>query len=249
MSYTSYNPSTPPPSGEDAASSQGPTAETEAAYAVANEYATTAPDPKYFPPFPINNQLDTNLYAGAPYYYDYGRRSWIFYIPGTELPGPPSDPEAGNVWIDQDNNYLMYIYNEDEMLPVDGSNFEPQDNTWYALTTNKRAYDYLLVAQAEKSGDINITVNPSPTVNILGETLMYFNTVDGDLKVRLRQTDASTGEEYFDWVSVTQRALDAIAVDDPNLNFNHVLPAPMIRRVDEQMADLQKRIDAVRDAI
>ena len=83
MTYTAYNyqsSTTTPTSSED----------NQEQVQVSSNPALTGtfiPDPKYFPELPVNNQIDTNAYSGAPYYYDYARRSWIFYIPGTTLSG------------------------------------------------------------------------------------------------------------------------------------------------------------------
>ena len=193
--------------------------------------------PKFFKETPTNYEITNNEYTSAPYYFDQARNSWIFYIPGTDIPGPPVDPDAGNIWVDPTNMYLMYVYNQGEMT-FNGA--EPE--TWYALTTNKRAYDYLIIPIGADGTDINIMNTPNDRINIFKQTIIYFNKLDGDVKVRLKEDDGVGGVTYR-WSSITQRSIDAI--EDPDVIFDDTLPAPALRQLMESTYALQERVDAL----
>ena len=193
--------------------------------------------PKYFKETPSNYEITNNEYSSAPYYFDQARNSWIFYIPGVDIPGPPVDPDGGNIWVDPTNMYLMYVYNAGEMTFTGA---EPE--TWYALTTNKRAYDYLILPIGADGTDINIVNAPNDRINIFKQTVAYFNKLDADLKVRLQDTD-DDGNTYYKWSSVGQRALEGIT--DPDEVFNETIPAPALRQLMESTYDLQARVDAL----
>lgn len=193
-------------------------------------------EPKYFPASAAQGQIHSNEYAGAPYYFDVRRNSWIFYIPGTAIIGPPVDPAAGNIWIDPTNAYLMYIYNAGEF------NFpEAEPETWYALTTNKRAYDYMAVALAGRSGDVNIT-RSSGDVSIYNQTYLYFNTNDLDLKVRIKSIDDSTGDVVYEWASVSQRTIIGGVQSPPPF-------APPLQHLEQSVDDLTAKVEALKKAV
>lgn len=196
--------------------------------------------PKYFLSTPVNYQITNNEYTSGPYYFDTVKNSWIFYKPGTYVPSPPPDPDAGNLWIDPTNMYLMYVYNE-----ADFSFEGATPNTWYALTTNKRAYDYLILPMAN-DGDINV-VFPPDRINIFKQSYIYFNREDADLKVRVEQKDDNGNVIGHQWASITQRAIDAI--EDPLADFNDVLPASALRQLQESTNRLQARVDALMSAV
>lgn len=212
----------------------------------ATEYSSSTsrvdkPEPKYFVNAPVNYQITNNEYTSGPYYYDFERNSWIFYIPGTEIPNPPLDPDGGNLWIDPTNMYLMYVYNENEMSFDDA-----QPNRWYALTTNKRAYDYLILPTASDGDDINITI-PENRLDIFKQSHMYFNREDVDLKVRVERTDDNGDVIGWQWASITQRAIEAI--EDPKEIFNNQLPASTLRNLHTSTNALQVRVDALRKEV
>jgi len=193
--------------------------------------------PKYFKEAPANFEITNNEYSSAPYYFDQARNSWIFYIPGTDIPGPPVDPDAGNIWVDPTNMYLMYVYNGGEMT-FPGAEVE----TWYALTTNKRAYDYLILPIGVDGTDINIVNAPNDRINIFKQTVAYFNKLDADLKVRIKEDDGAGGTVYK-WSSIAQRSLEGIT--DPDVVFDETLPAPALRQLMESTNKLQARVDAL----
>lgn len=214
---------------------------TEASEYSASATSTGKPEPKYFINAPVNYQITNNEYTSGPYYYDFERNSWIFYIPGTDIPAPPLDPDGGNLWIDPTNMYLMYVYNENEMTFA-----EAQPNRWYALTTNKRAYDYLILPTASNGDDITIPV-PENRINIFKQSHLYFNKEDVDLKVRVERYDDDGDVIGWQWASITQRAIEAI--ENPKENFNNQLPASTLRNLHTSTNALQARVDALRKEV
>ena len=194
------------------------------------------PEPKYFIENPLAFEITNNEYTSAPYYYDYARNAWIFYVPGTDIPNPPLDPDGGNLWIDPTNMYLMYVYNENEMVFP-----EAEEQRWYALTTNKRAYDYLIVPIANDGDDVS-TLVPPERVNIFKQGFLFFSSVDKDLKVKVMEE----GGVSQAWASITQRGIEA--VEDPLSDFNDTLPAMPLRHLRSSIDSLQARVDALKQA-
>jgi len=191
------------------------------------------PLPKYFVEVPVNYQITNNEYTSAPYYYDLERNTWIFYKPGTQIPSPPLDPDAGNLWIDASNAYLMYVFNVNEMTFPDAV-----DNRWYALTTNKRAYDYLILPIVSDGDDVD-TLVPPDRVNIFKQSWVYFNKLDMDIKIKVPEEGGLTSA----WQSITQRSIEAVS--DPDADFNDVLPASALRQLQSSTNSLQQRVDAL----
>ena len=195
--------------------------------------SANAPLPKYFVEIPVNYQITNNEYTSAPYYFDMERNAWIFYKPGTEIPSPPLDPDAGNLWIDASNAYLMYVFNVNEMTFPDAV-----DNRWYALTTNKRAYDYLVLPVVADGDDV-ATLVPTDRVNIYKQSWVYFNKADMDIKIKVAEEGGLTST----WQSITQRSIEAVT--DPNADFNDILPASALRQLESSTNSLQQRVDAL----
>ena len=187
--------------------------------------AASAPPPFLFKEPPQNFEVVANNNTSGPYYYDSTRNSWIFYIPGTELPGPPLDPDAGNLWIDPTNAYLMYVYNAGELITEDNPDISA--DAWVALTSNKRAYDYLIVPYGEDDSDVDF----SPLkIDLFKQTVVYFNTRDLDLKIK-------TGDS---WQSIKQSGIDAVT--DPNDLINDAIPPTQLRVLQNSVESLQQRV-------
>lgn len=215
-------------------SSYNDTEQNQAAAAGNTSAYADKPLPKFFTENPVNFEITNNEYSSAPYYYDYTRNSWIFYKPGTDIPNPPLDPSRGNLWIDPTNMYLMYVYNENEMSFPDA-----EEQRWYALTTNKRAYDYLIVPTS-LNGDNITTIRPPDSVDIFKQAYLYFNRQDVDLKVKVGEEGGVTST----WSSITQRAIEG--VEDPNADFNDVLPASAIRQLQGSINTLEKKVEKLK---
>ena len=196
---------------------------------------STKPLPKYFTPNPVAFEITNNEYTSAPYYFDYERNSWIFYKPGTDIPNPPLDPDAGNLWIDPTNMYLTYVYNTNELTFPDA-----EEDRWYALTTNKRAYDYMIVPISKDGTDID-TLRNRATIDVFKQGYMYFNISEADLKVKV--TDQ--GGEEKDWASITQRGMEPVSGDNPDDMWNSTLPASALRQLHVDTNSLQKRTETL----
>lgn len=190
--------------------------------------------------FPIKNPIHkegwTNPYTGGPYYYDQGRNSWIFgpIEEGETIGRPPFDPENGNLWIDRETEYLLYIYNQ-------GESFLTPDPGWVSLTTLKRPYDYMVI-EIEDSDD---GLTPVPTdgsfVNYFSTGYMYFNSMDMDLKVWLGEVDKfdrPIGDG--DWVSITQHSVVGGEVDKPPAVMAQIEEA--VAKINEKVKELDDRI-------
>jgi hypothetical protein len=152
-------------------------------------------------PNPVHKERWTNPMTGGPYYYDATKNSWIFepIEPGDTIGRPPFDPADGNLWVDRETEYLLYIYNQ-------GESFLMADPGWTSLTTLKRPYDYMVIEI--ETDDSKLTPAPAPFVNYFSTGYMYFNSTDMDLKVWLGETDeydrpVGDGE----WVSITQHSI------------------------------------------
>jgi len=161
----------------------------------------TSPSDVFPIPNPVHKERWTNPMTGGPYYYDQGKNSWIFepIEPGETVGRPPFDPADGNLWVDRETEYLLYVYNQGESFLMDTEG-------WSALTTLKRPYDYMVI-EIEES-DENLTPVPLPFVNYFSTGYMYFNSTDMDLKVWLGETDEydrPVGEGS--WVSITQHSI------------------------------------------
>ena len=48
---------------------------------------------------------------------------------GESIGRPPFDPENGNLWIDRETEYLLYIYNQGESFLTPGSWLGIPDNS------------------------------------------------------------------------------------------------------------------------
>lgn len=186
--------------------------------------------PNVYPtPKPIHKELWTNPYSGGPYYYDAGRNSWIFnpIEPGEDISRPPFDPADGNLWIDRETEYLLYVYNQ-------GESFLTTEPGWVSLTTLKRPYDYM-VLEIEESDD---GLTPIPTnnsfVNYFNTGYMYFNSEDMDLKVWLGEVDEfDRPKGSGDWVSITQHSIVS----------NDVAKTPgSMALIEQEIADLTQQI-------
>ena len=82
-------------------------------------------------------------------------------------------------------------------------------------------------------------------IDFTKQSYIYFNAEDGDLKVLNRQS-----ADQEEWVSVTQHTLNP--VDDPDADFNEVIPASAIRvlkhnvgELEQSIADLKAKIAAL----
>lgn len=189
--------------------------------------------PDVFPiPNPIPKEQWTNPYTGGPYYFDAGRNSWIFspIEEGEPIGRPPFDPADGNLWVDRETEYLLYIYNQ-------GEAYATEEPGWISLTTLKRPYDYMVTEiETDDSKLTPITSEGAMAyVNYFSTGYMYFNSQDMDLKVWLGEVDEydrPLGEG--EWVSITQHSVVTDEVGSP---------PSVISALTQQVIDLEKEIE------
>ena len=186
-------------------------------------------------PNPIHKERWTNPMTGGPYYYDAGKNSWIFepIEPGDTIGRPPFDPADGNIWVDRETQYLVYIYNE-------GQSFLTPDPGWVSMTTLKRPYDYMVI-EIETDDSKLTPVEPINFVNYFSTGYMYFNSQDMDLKVWLGEVDEydrPLGEG--EWVSITQHSVVG----------HDVMKTPgTIAMMEQRVVDLTNEINALANEI
>jgi len=200
------------------------------------------------------SEFANNTETGAPYMFWQSKNSWIFYVPGTKIPEPPVNPYDGNIWINafddetgETGMYLMYVFNFNEMAGIEGR----ADDQWYALTSNKRAYDYLVLPTIHTADDkqdyLDALIDRSqyPEAGSMDPTkqaYLYYNVEDGDIKVL-----NSTSDVQQEWISVTQHTVNP--VDDPDADFSDVVPASALRVLKANTTELQEKIDNLRASI
>lgn len=169
------------------------------------------------PQAPLHYDTFTNPTTGALYYYIRGgasspgnnknfKNSWVFNPPGKDFQGnPPYDPTLGNLWVDRNNTYLVYVWNSGESPYADVG--------WMALTTKKRAYDHFILQLAEKPSDlVNIVSSPNTiTYSIYKQGYIYYNVNNLNLYVWNGEVDewgVPTDPTNTDaWVAITQHEL------------------------------------------
>lgn len=169
------------------------------------------------PQAPLNYTTFTNPTTGALYYYIKGgensysitknyKNSWVFNPHDKEFnPNPPFDPEKGNLWVDRNNAYLVYVYNNGESTLGDYG--------WMALTTKKRAYDYFLLQLAETPDQLAPVIDTTLTYSIYKQGYIYYNINDLNLYIWNGDTDEwgspISGSNAADaWVTITQHELN-----------------------------------------
>jgi len=176
----------------------------------------------------IEKNLFTNPNTGATYSYketsrtksagkevpSYTKRSWIFVPHDTEVNIDAFDPDAGNILVDTDDAYMVFVYNNGEL--------GDKPKGWYSITDKKRSYDTMILQLApspdelavigEESGMIDNDINELPDGIFLQQGFMYFNTADSNLYVWSGEVDennnpeGNTGEPlYGGWIQVTSK--------------------------------------------
>lgn len=172
----------------------------------------------------------TNPHTGATYLYkeysrkkdangndipQYRKRSWIFVPPGTEIDVDAFDPDAGNLWVDDEDAYMAFVYNNGELTD--------KPKGWYSITDKKRSYDTMVLQLAPdptglavigaESGFIQIEdINDLPEGIFLQQGFMYFNTSDSNLYIWNGEVDENNNPEGDSldpadggWIQVTSK--------------------------------------------
>lgn len=117
------------------------------------------------------------------------KNSWIFVPHDADLTIGMYDPRLGNVWVDDNDAYVVYVYHAGELEYKDGIKLS---NGWYAITDKKRGYDNFIIQTADDpsqlsiiSGDYTNVSNPEsvPDGVYLQQGFLYYNTSNNSLYV------------------------------------------------------------------
>lgn len=170
------------------------------------------------PQAPLERDTFTNPTTGGLYYYIRGgqgsgnlnkhyKNSWVFVPHGKDFQtNPPYDPNQGNLWVDRNNAYLVYVWN-------DGTINYSSTVGWTALTTKKRAYDHFVLQIADSPSELTDVIEAPGTLtySIYKQGYIYFNRNNLNLYVWNGDTDeygVPTNPNPSDaWVSITQHEL------------------------------------------
>jgi len=172
------------------------------------------------------------------------KNSWVFFPHDSKIIINSFDPSEGNLWVDDSDSYIVYVYNNGEIAD--------KIRGWYALTTKKKGYDHFVIQTAAAPKDLAIidpnslsddTANRVPGV-ILKQGFIYYNTTSNDLFVWNGETDdygnplgTETSPSSSSWIQITRRSLEPSDVDTQVETYYEQL----IRRV----ADLEVAINAL----
>lgn len=173
------------------------------------------------PQKPNHNQTFTNPTTGGLYYYIGGgsstpgvnsrfKNSWVFVPHGKDFQGqPPYDPDLGNLWVDRNNTYIVYVWNSGE--------YDFDKVGWTALTTKKRAYDHFVLQLARTPQDLRPIIDNKDyyhgmSYSIHKQGYIYYNINDLNLYVWNGETDEwgvpINPTNDSSWVSITQHELN-----------------------------------------
>lgn len=123
------------------------------------------------------------------------KNSWIFVPHDADLTIGMFDPRLGNVWVDDNDAYVVYVYHAGELEYKDGIKLS---NGWYAITDKKRGYDNFIIQTADDpkqlsviSGDYTNVSNPEsvPDGVYLQQGFLYYNTSNHSLYVYQGEVD------------------------------------------------------------
>lgn len=139
------------------------------------------------------------------------KNSWVFFPSDVEIKIKYYNPADGNLWVDDDDTYVVYVYNNGEI--------PDKIRGWYALTTKKKGYDHFVIQTAAAPKDLALidpnstsdnTVDQLPGV-ILKQGFIYYNTTMNDLFVWSGETDDygnPLDPTSSSWIQVTRRSME-----------------------------------------
>ncbi len=204
------------------------------------------------PQAPRHYQTFTNPTTGGLYYYIQGgsetpglnsrlKNSWVFVPHGKNfISEPPYDPSLGNLWVDRNNTYIVYVWNGGE------SQFE---QGWIALTTKKRAYDHFVLQLANNPKELEPIIGNKSFMGGLAYSIykqgyIYYNVNDLNLYVWNGATDewgvALPHDTESSWVSITQHEL----VPDPGVQSSFTLFKSELAQLEADVAALKAQVGA-----
>jgi len=168
--------------------------------------------------------------------------SWIFVPHDADLTIGLFDPRNGNVWVDDNDAYILYYYHAGEAEVKDGIRLP---NGWYAITEKKRGYDNFIIQLADKpenlaviSGGYDNVANPDdiPDGVFLQQGFIYYNTDKEALFIFKGEVDEYGNAIDTDdqWVQLSRGSSD---------------PTPEETGFESQYTDLQSRLAVLEQQI
>lgn len=138
------------------------------------------------------------------------KNCWVFYPHDTEITINRFDASLGNLWVDERDTFIVYVYNNGEI--------DDKPKGWYALTDKKRGYDNFVIQTAPEPSQLAI-IDPHKSSEditellpgvILKQGFIYYNTTVNDLFIWDADTDdygnpidvGNKGE----WIQITRQA-------------------------------------------
>jgi hypothetical protein len=193
--------------------------------------------PQNINPDGTSTTIFTNPNTGATYKYIYKtpkaidgvllpenqsqiKNSWVFYPPDVEIGIEVFDPSQGNLWVDDDDVYIVYVYNNGEIID--------KPYGWYALTEKKKGYDYFVIQTASDPKDLALIGESDAIANdsyvygdgqlaplVLKQGFLYYNTAKNDLYVWKGETDqyGNTGGFEGQWIQITKQTVEPTNTD------------------------------------
>ena len=148
------------------------------------------------------------------------KNSWVFYPPDAEIGIEIFDPTQGNLWVDDRDAFIVYVYNNGEI--------QDKQYGWYALTEKKKGYDYFVIQTAPDPSKLYV-IGESETITndsyiygdgdlaplILKQGFLYYNTTDNNLYVWQGETDQYGNTDNYEggWIQITRQTVEPSLTD------------------------------------
>jgi len=160
--------------------------------------------------------FDGNDITGQPQ----RKNSWVFYPSDVEIGIEVFDPTQGNLWVDDKDAFIVYVYNNGEIID--------KPYGWFALTEKKKGYDYFVIQTAPDpsqlaligesdaiSNDSYIYGDGSLQPLVLKQGFLYYNTTNNDMYVWQGETDqyGNTGGFEGRWIQITKQTVEPTNTD------------------------------------
>lgn len=164
------------------------------------------------------------------------KNSWVFYPEGVEIDVDAFDPTKGNLWVDENDAFMVYVYNNNDIPTM--------ENGWYSLTSKKKGWDHFVIQTGASPADL-IFVDPNQTSEdvrellpgvILKQGFIYFNTTSNDLYV--------WNGEYDDYGNVIDGSGNVIDSDAAwvQITRKNIQPSPAEVQIESKYEELQRRV-------
>jgi hypothetical protein len=145
------------------------------------------------------------------------KNSWVFYPHDVEIGIDIFDPSQGNLWVDERDTYIIYVYNNGEI--------SDKPFGWYALTEKKKGYDYFVIQTADDPERDLVLIGESDAISndtyiygddqlaplVLKQGFLYYNTISNDLFVWKGNMDEygnvppGQSQDEGSWIQITKQ--------------------------------------------